>query len=95
MSEVAASGTPRPPSRQCTACVHLGGLVQIGGKVDEAGLEPVVDWSCSAFPSGIPEEITEERFDHRKAWEGDQGIRFEARPDAPAGVNAELFGGAS
>ena len=89
-----AAGTPRPPSRQCTACAHLGGLVQVE-KLDPR-LETVMAWSCSAFPGGIPEKITEERHDHRKEHAGDAGIRFEARPDADAeAVHATLFGGTS
>ena len=32
---------------------------------------------CAAFPKGIPGEIWEEGFDHRQAYPGDGGIRFE------------------
>jgi hypothetical protein len=32
---------------------------------------------CTAFPDGIPEEITEQKFDHRMAYPGDHDIRFE------------------
>ncbi|MCW8858054.1 MAG: hypothetical protein OQJ95_11870 [Kangiella sp.] len=32
---------------------------------------------CAAFEDGIPAEIMTGKFDHHKAYEGDQGIRFE------------------
>jgi hypothetical protein len=32
---------------------------------------------CPAFPKGIPEEIYDRLFDHRYAFPGDGGIRFE------------------
>lgn len=32
---------------------------------------------CAAFPAGIPAPIAEGGFDHRKAYPGDGGIRFE------------------
>ncbi|HNS33470.1 MAG TPA: hypothetical protein PKN36_10960 [bacterium] len=32
---------------------------------------------CSAFPDEIPEEIFDGRFDHRKPYPGDKGIRWE------------------
>ena len=33
---------------------------------------------CDAFPNGIPEAIIRNRHDHREAYDGDSGIRFEA-----------------
>ena len=32
---------------------------------------------CDAFPDGIPLEIFYEAGDHTKAWDGDNGLRFE------------------
>jgi hypothetical protein len=32
---------------------------------------------CRAFPKGIPEAITNNRHDHRDAYDGDNGVRFE------------------
>ena len=32
---------------------------------------------CKAFPSGIPIDIIEEGFNHKKPFPGDNGIRFE------------------
>ena len=36
--------------------------------------------TCSAFPDGIPQMIYFEAFDHRKAFTGDGGTRFESLP---------------
>lgn len=38
-------------------------------------LEP--DSKCAAFPKRIPQEILENRHDHRQPFPGDRGIRFE------------------
>lgn len=35
---------------------------------------------CDAFPKGIPFEVLDNRLDHRKPIEGDNGIRFELDP---------------
>ena len=32
---------------------------------------------CEAFPDGVPDEILTNAHDHRKAYPGDKGIRFE------------------
>ena len=32
---------------------------------------------CTAFPGGIPDDIDELGFDHRRPYPGDGGIRFE------------------
>ena len=32
---------------------------------------------CRAFPNGIPEEILKDRHDHREAYVGDSGVRFQ------------------
>ncbi len=37
---------------------------------------------CAAFPDGIPLVIWTGENDHRKAYRGDHGIRFEARKRA-------------
>jgi hypothetical protein len=48
---------------QCLDCVHLRPRI----------------WSCAAFPgrSTIPEAILTGRHDHRDAYPGDHGVRFE------------------
>lgn len=54
---------------QCVSCVHLAeGPYFI----------------CRAFPGLIPSAIVENRFDHRKPYPGDDGIRFEPKPDVSA-----------
>jgi hypothetical protein len=35
------------------------------------------DFTCEAYPKGIPVEILHEAFDHRNEYKGDGGIRFE------------------
>jgi hypothetical protein len=51
------------PSYMCMLCKHLN--------ADRK--------TCAAFPSGIPATLIQESFDHRKAYPGDHGIRFEPR----------------
>lgn len=34
---------------------------------------------CNAFPEGIPEKIYHHAYDHRKPFEGDNGIRFKLK----------------
>jgi hypothetical protein len=36
-----------------------------------------VGFTCTAFPEGIPSEILQSEFDHRKPHEGDHGFQFE------------------
>jgi hypothetical protein len=38
---------------------------------------------CDAYPAGIPDPIINSEADHRLPYVGDQGIRFEQRPDRP------------
>lgn len=48
---------------QCLKCRHLS---EPGG-------------ACKAFPDGIPYEIRANHHDHRQPYEGDQGVRWQAR----------------
>jgi hypothetical protein len=50
-------------SVQCLRCKHLRDNL----------------WSCDAFPDGIPDLIMGGGWDHRKAFKGDDGIRFEKK----------------
>ncbi len=54
----------------CLKCAHL--YRARGGKSD---------WTCTAYPTGIPEEILVMKVDHRKPYRGDHGIRFEPKKD--------------
>jgi hypothetical protein len=47
-------------------------------------------WQCEAFPSGIPDEIIANEFDHRQPHEGDGGLLFEP-VDSQAAEMAELL----
>jgi hypothetical protein len=59
----------------CTKCVHIGAY-------DTEENSALV--TCAAFPSGIPDEIIRQGYDHRNPYEGDQGIMF--TPDGPVDV---------
>jgi len=67
----------QPPLGRCGLCRHLReGLVNVS---DDEAANPTAQYACDAFPKGIPDEITEDGFDHRLAYLGDGGIRFEPR----------------
>jgi len=39
------------------------------------------EFTCEAFPKGIPEKIIINEIDHRISYTGDHGIRFELKED--------------
>ena len=59
----------------CGGCKHLA----------EVGL------TCSAFPSGIPDDIIWSRVDHRHPHTSDQGILFAPKTPADAAYADQLF----
>lgn len=63
------------PVSQCAFCQHL-----------KEG-----EWTCRAFPGGIPELVIDTVLDHRFPIENDGGVRFEASPGAshPLDENTE------
>jgi N-6 DNA Methylase len=52
----------------CYYCVHFVDHTEIGKMA-----------TCAAFPNGIPVTILDHGFDHRKPYNGDNGIQFESR----------------
>lgn len=65
----------------CFACSRLR------SQRTQEGLQPV----CAAFPSGIPPEIFQDGYDHRLAFPGDSGIRFELLPRVSASEHLESY----
>lgn len=53
-------------SNQCITCKHYEGANSRTSKI-----------TCAAFPGGIPYEIISGQHDHKEAFKGDNGIRFE------------------
>lgn len=47
----------------CATCIHRS---------------KILSGSCLAFPEGIPMEILTGKNDHKKPFDGDNGIQFEA-----------------
>tara|TARA_R110002012_G_scaffold295620_1_gene492296 strand:+ start:492 stop:680 length:189 start_codon:yes stop_codon:yes gene_type:complete len=39
------------------------------------------DWTCDAFPNGIPDEISDGKHDHSNKFKGDKGVRFQSFED--------------
>jgi hypothetical protein len=66
------------PPEQCERCRHLKiERTRLVSQPKQPGEEPIVAWTCRAFPKGIPKAIAEGRHDHTKAYKGDHGTRFE------------------
>ena len=47
--------------------------------------------SCDAFPAGIPDEIVDNKFDHRRDHPGDNGIRFAPKNEDDAQFAEDIF----
>lgn len=60
------------PDAQCNHCKHL----------DKKRSIPHAYYYCAAYPDGVPAEIALNFIDHHNPYEGDHGIRFEARKKA-------------
>jgi hypothetical protein len=61
------------PRSQCGACAHFRSPFSRGDG-DYSG-----DPFCAAFPDGIPDEVYDNRLDHRQPIDGDHGVRWESR----------------
>jgi len=42
-------------------------------------IKPGPIYLCEAFPNGVPQDILDFKHDHRKPYEGDNGITFEPK----------------
>lgn len=62
---------------QCCYCKHLTPSNWTAG--------------CKAFPGGIPDEVLTNSLDHRRPVEGDDGVRFEPRPDVDGATLAAMY----
>jgi hypothetical protein len=69
------------------SCARLTGLVT--GPLQPGGLEGVTVPVCTAFPTGIPTEIWDGRFDHRAPHPGDHGKRWLSDGGTPHPAGAE------
>ncbi len=47
--------------------------------------------ACDAFPDRIPDAILQSRYDHRRPYKGDHGVRFEPIDDNAAEAVAATF----
>lgn len=64
------------PDSQCLCCQHFRSPLL---RADTEGVFSGGP-SCTAFPTGIPDVVIENEVDHRRAVDGDHGVRFQARP---------------
>jgi hypothetical protein len=55
----------------CLLCTHL------------MRTHPTEEWTCAAFPAGIPEPILTGEHDHRKPYPGDHGVVYARRGVRP------------
>ena len=69
-------GFPQPPT-PCLKCKHFGELINTGKA--PKWFEPDIIWACEAFPQGIPNEIRDDKNNHKQPFPGDSGIQFEAK----------------
>ena len=52
-----------------------------------------IELACDAYPEGIPDEILDNKVDHREPFEGDRGLRFEPiRGLSDADIDRMVFG---
>ena len=49
------------------------------------------DWTCKAFPDGIPDEVAASEVDHREPYPGDNGVHFEPTDRESAEIVDQLF----
>lgn len=65
--------TPFMETLWCYSCAHYLGLRYVDDQYSRQ------EFTCKAFPLGIPQEILVEGFDHRKPYLGDHGIRYQPK----------------
>ena len=70
------------PPTQCLTCLHFR---QGPRRATADGVN-----CCTAYPNGIPIEISSGRFDHRKEAPGDNGVRYSPDPSQPRSVATAL-----
>lgn len=65
------------PTPQCLLCVHWESPLDRTDP-DAAKAEPTQVCKAFPLPSGIPDDIWWNRVDHRKPFDGDNGIQWES-----------------
>ncbi len=58
-------------------CRHLGGFAR--REHDFPASDIGITWACTAFPDGIPAEITHDQVQHQSPYPGDHRIQFGPR----------------
>ncbi len=80
------------PNSMCVVCTHLRGDVINVDDVHGNGNRRPLQYTCEAYPDGIPSKISDGKADHRKPFKGDRGIRFDPYDDESVRLVNQAWG---